>query len=449
MFLISLDFQNIIKKLDIYMKLINIKKMNKKFVLESFQAYLDIELNQLNEAKGPSEITPESVVGLVQKMLEKQKEKGKADIKLKKFASEKDPYAALKASPEFKSLGFKYSSAFAAPYLFDKLTDEQKNDLYKGISESLNRNGFKKIQEVEKLIEKKANITVPPVIYILGEENKISKTEENPGSRDKREFQLISEEDENGIFKDNEWDLKDSSFSSPEMKEKLVNPIKEIVSNFAAGKIEIEFIEIETSANRYRNTGISENLSWGELSSNRANTIALIFKAAVEEYQLTEEQKNVLQSKITLDYGGSNRDGTSGPNPVDPIPFGYYDENSKFIRNNGSYDKKRSTVVIDKIGNDGKPSGEIEIKTIEPDSDKSQYEKYKYVNIVIKASEPIIIPYETLPDEPINQNEEVKYIPLFKIPSKYESGSSIRIKPRRRRTGTRGKGTGKRICIEF
>ena len=419
--------------------------MNKKFVLESFQAYLDIELNQLNEAKGPSEITPESVVGLVQKILEKQKEKGKSDIKLKKFASEKDPYAALKASPEFKSLGFKYSSAFAAPYLFDKLTDEQKNDLYENISESLNRNGFKKIQEVEKLIEKKANITVPPVIYIVSKETKIPAP---PTEKEDEtvEYETIEEKDENGIFKDNEWELKDSSFSSPEMKSKLVDPIKEFVSSFASGNIKnIEYVVIQSSASRYRNTGISEGISWGELSFNRAKTIAGIFKAAVEEYGLTEEQRKLLQSKISIDYGGSNGDGTSGPNPVNPIPFGYYNEESKFIRDNGAYDKKRSTVVIDKIDAEGKPTGEIITKIIEPDADKSAYEKYKYVNIVIKAtineigSQPIFLPTE--------EGTEIEYKPGFKMPRKEsDEPPKRRPRPRRRIIGIPGKGQSRGMC---
>jgi len=430
------------------MKLTNIKKMSKKFVLESFQAYLDIELNQLNEAKGPSEITPESVVGLVQKMLAKQKEEGKTSMKFKKFAMQEDPYAAWKAaqgSEQSGEGGIKFSSAFSAPYLFDKLTEDQKNTLYEEISESLNNRGFKKIKEVEKLIAEKDTLISPPVIYVVTKETKIPaapvKVETEP-----EEYELVKEEDENGIFKDNEWELNDNSFNSPESKAKLVDPIKEFVSGFASGSIkDIEYIVIQSSANRYRNTGISENISWGELSFNRAKTIAGIFKAAADEYKLTDEQRKLLQSKISIDYGGSNGDGTSGPNPVNPIPFGYYSEAGKFIQNNGSYDKKRSTVVIDKLDAEGKPTGEITTKTIEPDADKASYEKYKYVNVVIKAKAGDIVPPEEWPES--GGTEKIEYKPGFKMPRKEGTGgTSKRNRPRRKIIGIPGKGQSKGVC---
>jgi hypothetical protein len=217
--------------------------MRKKFVLESFQAYLDIELNPLNEAKGTSEITPESAIGLVQKMLEKQKEQGKVNAKFKKFAVEKDPYSAWKATQDSNPLGegeLKFSSAFAAPYLFDKLTEEQKKDLYEEISESLNNKGFKSIKEVEKLIAEKANLSSPPVIYIVTKETKIPAPKPT-SEAEMIEYDILKEKDEHGIFKDNEWELKDTSFSSPETKAKLVDPIKEFVSKFASGGVkEIE-----------------------------------------------------------------------------------------------------------------------------------------------------------------------------------------------------------------
>ena len=429
------------------MKLINVKKMNKKFVLESFQAYLDIELNPLNEDK-PSrpEINPDSVIGLVDKMLAKQREQGKVNFNFKKFTTEADPYAAWKASQGSTPLeegGYKYAAAFAAPYLFDKLTDEQKKDLYEGISKNLNDSGYKSIAEVEKLIAGKANLISPPVIYITSKETKI------PGPLIKLEgtptvYQLIEEVDEHGIFKDNEWELKDTSFGSPETKAKLVDPIKEFVSDFASGRVNnIEYIVIQSSASRYRNTGISEGISWGELSFNRTKTIAAIFKAVADEYKLTDQQRTLLQSKIFVDYGGSNGDGTSGPNPINPIAFGYYNEEGKFIQNNGSYDKKRSTVVIDRIDSGGEPTGEIITKTIEPDKDKADYEKYKYVNVVIKASiiedidNPIYIPSE---------DETVEYNPGFKMPRKPGNPPKKKGSPRRRIIGTPGKGQAKGVC---
>jgi hypothetical protein len=425
--------------------------MINKFVLESFNSYLDLIAVQINESKGPSEITPESVVGLVQKMLAKQKEEGKTSIKFKKFAMQEDPYAAWKADQgdgQTEEGAIKFSSAFSAPYLFDKLTEEQKNTLYEEISESLNSRGFKKIKEVEKLIQEKNTLISPPVVYIVTSSTKTPGPLVKVREGEIEEYQILKEEDEHGIFKDNEWELKDSSFSSPETKAKLVDPIKEFVSNFAAGNVkDIEYIVIQSSANRYRNTGISENVSWGELSFNRAKTIAGIFKAAVDEYNLTEEQRKLLQSKISIDYGGSNGDGTSGPNPVNPIPFGYYSEAGKFIQNNGSYDKKRSTVVIDKLDAEGKPTGEITTKIIEPDADKAAYEKYKYVNVVIKAKISESIPAEEWQPTEIEKDE---YKPGFKMPRKEGTGGTSKKnrlnRPRRKILGKPGKGQSKGVC---
>lgn len=426
--------------------------MNRKFVFESFEAFVEFEERQINENKGDSEITPESVVGLVQKMLEKQKEMGKDHLRFKKFTSTKNPYDEWQNAGGFKQLKdnpLKIAGAFAAPYLFDELTDEQKENLYEAIAKNLNNKGFNKIKEVEERISKKKSLGNSPVIYIYASDAEI---EEDEPAVETIEYSLVEKVDENGIFKDNEWELKDESFTSPEMKSKLVDPIKEIVSDFASGAIkEIEYITIQSSASRYRNTGVSEGISWGELSYNRGETIAKIFRAAADEYALTDEQRKTLQNKITIDFGGSNGDGTSGPNPISPIAFGYYDENSKFIRENGDYDKKRSTLVIDTLDEKGKPTGEIIIDTIEPDSDKSAYDKYKYVNVVIKATKleesfsPQILPYST---------EDTEYNPDFKMPRKNPLKKNklfppIERKGKARGSGKIGKGSGRGKCPEL
>jgi hypothetical protein len=425
--------------------------MNRKFVLESFQAYLDLELNPINEDKGTSEITPQSIVGLVQKLLDKQEELSAKNIRFKKYTSQADPYAAWKAdqgeTPAQTGEGeLKFTSAFSAPYLFNKLTPEQKEDFYEEFSKTLNDYGYKKLKEVEKLISEKTTLITPPVVYVVTSKTKVPgplvPVEGKP-----EEYDLVKEEDEHGIFKDNEWELKDTSFNSPETKAKLVDPIKEFVSGFASGNIDnIEYIVIQASANRYRNTGIAENVSWGELSFNRAKTIAAIFKSAADEFNLTEEQRTLLQSKISIDYGGSNGDGTSGPNPMDPIAFGYYNEAGKFIQNNGSFDKKRSTVVIDKLDGEGNPTGEATTKTIEPDADKAAYEKYKYVNVTIKATIKDIIPTEEwIPTE----IENVEYKPGFKIPRKgvpSKGSGTGGNSPRRKIIGKPGKGPSRRGC---
>jgi hypothetical protein len=426
--------------------------MNKKFVLESFEAFIEFSGNSINEAQGGSEITPESVVGLVEKMLQKQKEMAKSHLRFKKFASSKDPYGDWKNSGGFEGLEgnpLNLAGAFAAPYLFDKLTDEQKKNLYIEVSKNLNNRGFNKIKEVEEKINKKESLGRSPVIYVFSSDVEIRNED---GEKENVEYSFIEKADENGIFKDNEWELKDSSFNSPEMKAKLVDPIKQFVSDFASGEItDIEYINIQSSANRYRNTGAAEGISWGELSYNRGVTIAKIFKTYSEEYGLSDKQWESLKNKIEINFGGANGDGTSGPNPIDPIAFGYYDKNSKFIRENGSYDKKRSTLVIDKLDEIGKPTGEIITNTIEPDSNKSDYNKYKYVNVTIKAT---ILTSNSV--TPLERVKDVKneYDPGFKMPKKDPEKKPKLIPPidgpgRSKGSGKPGRGQGRAKCPEL
>ena len=63
-----------------------------------------------------------------------------------------------------------------------------------------------------------------------------------------QEYEFLDETEENGIFKDNEWELKDSSFNSPETKAKLVDPIKEFVSRVSA--MEGREIVVNVAGNR-------------------------------------------------------------------------------------------------------------------------------------------------------------------------------------------------------
>jgi hypothetical protein len=130
---------------------------------------------------------------------------------------------------------------------------------------------------------------------------------------------------------------------------------------------------------------------------------------------------------------------------MDPIAFGYYSEAGKFIQNNGSFDKKRSTVVIDKLDVEGKPTGEITTKTIEPDADKSAYEKYKYVNVVIKAKVGDSVPQQK--NGNLNEgSEKIEYKPGFKMPRKEGTMILKRNRPRRKIIGIPGKGQSKGFC---
>ena len=258
--------------------------MIKKFVFESFQAYLDFaseNFTPLNEDKN-FDITLEEVKNLVKKILEKQKKFLLQSSKFKDYMGSENPYDEWlkdwKKGNEGKSFpteNQKSYGAFAAVYLWDKLSEGQKNDVYTSILIDLEDRGFDRISEIERIVEKRDTLLSRPYILIFPTESVeeiVTKKEEERIS-----FSLLRGEDEKKLFKDNEWKLEDDSFQTPEMKEKITSEIESVVRDFSSGKLKVESIKIESSCSRYRNTGPAEGLSWGELSYQRSLSISKIF----------------------------------------------------------------------------------------------------------------------------------------------------------------------------
>jgi len=227
------------------------------------------------------------------------------------------------------------------------------------------------------------------------------------------------------------------------------------MKKFASGEIsKIISLRIESSASRYRNTndtkgGKAENLSWGELAYNRAITILDLFSEAADTYNLSKEKREELKSKVLIDSKGENGDGTSGPNPPGPtIGFGYYDEKSKWVPNNGTFgsgktaDENRKLVVKSELGEGGKPTGKYKEVSIDPEATAADYAKFRYVNFIIEAE----ITIKT-PDKIIKfPGKETKYNPKVGFP-RTSSGDELPRKKRKRRIiGIPGTGTSPFSC---
>ena len=291
--------------------------MNNKFVLESFKLYLDMVSDQINEAKGDFEPTMDFVKDYVKRLLEKQKELGKETSSLKPFADQKDPYEAWlnkwksKKENEGKKFPSKgnatYYGGLAAPYLWEKLEESQKNQVYTTLLDKMKSSGFDKEKQLNNLIKDKEGIKPSPYISITPSFVEIS----TPGTQGKStDFEIVGLEsgEENKLFKDNRWGsgvdseggkVNPDAFNDPAVLEEIRKTINDFIKMYSTGEVkEIKSIKIQSSASRYRNTndngGKAEKISWGELSYGRALTIVELFKEAATANNLSDEKKKYL-----------------------------------------------------------------------------------------------------------------------------------------------------------
>jgi hypothetical protein len=226
------------------------KEMSKKFVLESFQAYLDFELNIMNEAKSDGETTEftpsrEFVIQFVEKLLEKQKDLG--NVFRPNFAKDKNPYESWLSKWKEKNPDKDFPTdkpvtdgAYAAPYLWEKLTEDQKNSVYDQLSSLMKGSGFMSEKEINDTIKEKTGIRTNPFISITPSSVKI----EEPGKERKtKDIEIVglSAEEENKLFKDNRWGSGDDSqggkvnpdaFNDPNVLEEIKKTINYFIKEY-------------------------------------------------------------------------------------------------------------------------------------------------------------------------------------------------------------------------
>ena len=453
--------------------------MANKFVLESFNSYLDMMAIQINEAKEDFEPTMDFVKDYVKRLLEKQKELGKETASFKPFANEADPYEAWlnkwtskkensgKKFPEKEGTAT-YYGALAAPYLWDKLEESQRKEVYETLQFRMKKSGFEKERELDNLIDKKKVVKQSPYISITPSFVEIITSGTKGKSTD---FEIVGLEsgEENKLFKDNRWGsgvdsaggkVNADAFNDPAVLEEIRKTINDFVKMYSTGEVnEIKSIKIQSSASRYRNTndngGKAEKISWGELSYGRAITIVELFKEAVEANNLSEEKKKYLQSKISIESKGSNGDGTSGPNTPTPLKFGYYDEKGNFVLDNGTFAKgkspedNRKTLVIAELGEGGKPTGKYTTAEEAPLAGPADYSQFKFVNFIINATKVEQKEKEDLIKPKVET--KVNYNPVVAFPKKSSSGGfSFKIKKIGKRSpGRPGSGSNPFQCPAF
>ena len=174
---------------------------------------------------------------------------------------------------------------------------------------------------------------------------------------------LIPQEIEGSVFKDNKWENKAESYTNPVVLEELkktFDALQDLIKlDIKSGGMLIKKIDILSSASRLRNTG-DENLSWLELGKKRSETLALAIGERSKSIEGADDKDlELIRKKISLDYFGSNGDGTSGPDPLPPYKRGYYKADGTFKdeQNGQLRGKKTLDVLIVRYDDSGKQQG--------------------------------------------------------------------------------------------
>jgi outer membrane protein OmpA-like peptidoglycan-associated protein len=174
-----------------------------------------------------------------------------------------------------------------------------------------------------------------------------------------------------------------STYFNPNSIKLNQSPEKEL-KNLLDKYVKINKITIRASSNTLRNTGEAENMTWLELSTKRAEEIKNII-LNIGYYDLGGCGVNKVQigdSLITINAGGVNGDGTSGPKS----PYEVNDQNIKTYQEKGIDEKYWKSNA-----------------TQEPLANLQDYAKFQYVIVEIDGY---------MVDEV--EQQYVDYVPVYK-----------------------------------
>lgn len=341
--------------------------------------------------------------------------------------------------------------------LYDKLPDEDKKKLLKVFQDKAIKNGIDADWINEKLedYEKDNKLPMNPKIWVTKKETPIPKPAEpekkEPTEKPIESIDIIPDEDKGSVFQNNMWGFEEENLSKIYTDPEKAKAIKKSIELYVKADYEekgerIKSILVSSSCSRYRNTEDAEDLSWAELGYKRAKTFTDLFLSTAKELGAGDDYIKKLQSKIKVDYLGTNGDGSSGPDPIGDVKKGYYvNENGKSIwkSKTGTDPLKvmvntveikpegpvigKSATAKDAIGLDGNPMKN------KPAS-KEDYDPFRFVEISIETlplddTEPTEKPVEPKTAEPEKTvTEKFSFIVILSKAKKRKPGSSISFK---------------------
>ena len=357
-----------------------------------------------------------------------RKDKGKDVMKMLEGLSEEDAKKRAQAAVKLIPNNALYiASGIKTPFIWGGLlSDEERNQTYSAFLTEAQKRGYDTLEGLQKVIadefkdqskEDRTRMVSPGVEAFM---NKTESTEVKPNQVTPKSFKtaIVKEDKQSEVFKPNMYGANgEADYMEGTFKE-MVDNLGAIFQRMLTGEISsIKAITVYTSADRYRNTGSAEKLSWGQLSFLRSQSMASIVVEMARKSGLAEDIVTKINQMIKLNFKGGNGDGTTGPNAPDPIKFGYYvEEGGKVIWKDG---KDRNIIQVVAVDNEGTPQGEPKDIKKSPDANKDEYNKYRYNNIEIEyiASEE----GGTDPEKGgiIEKVIDLKYPVKIKIPARY------------------------------
>jgi hypothetical protein len=282
----------------------------------------------------------------------------------------------------------------------------------------------------------------------------LDKTESQvlkPGAPIVKEFKtaIVEKDAEDEVFKPNMYGANGEADYMEGTYKKMIDNLGAIFQRLLTGEVSsIKSITIHTSADRYRNTGNAEKLSWGQLSYLRSTSMASLVVNMAAKSGLQDSVVSKLNSMIMLDFKGGNGDGTTGPNPPAPLKFGYYtSDGGKSAWKEG---KDRNMIDVLVVDNEGTPTGEPKQVKKSPESDKDAYNEFRYNNIEI-VYEAIEKGSTSEPTEVVEKVVDLAYPLKIRIPARYRS-KTIKIPLPYINIGAKfvaGKGSKPTACPDF
>jgi hypothetical protein len=311
-----------------------------------------------------------------------------------KVESMSEDEAKKLAEAGLKTYKEKLPVKFNTPLLWGMLSDADKGKVYDDFFKLAIKRGYNTEEGLYKVIQddfksrKKDDrpVMVSPGVTVFLTKEEV--TESAPGQVYKPEkTYILDQEKESEVFKPNKTGVNgEEDFLAGSFKQ-MVDNLGSIFQRYVAGEIDsIKKINIYTSADRYRNTGDAESLSWGQLAYARAISMSKVIEAMAIKAGVDDDLVVQLPKLTSIYSKGSNGDGTSGPNAPDPIKFGYYvkgGNNVKWV--DGTKRDEVMIVPIDEQGTPTKDSAEgIKPKIEATLSDVKQYNQFRFNNIEIE-----------------------------------------------------------------
>ena len=375
-----------------------------------------------------------------------------------KVAAMSDDEAMKLAEAGLKNYKEKLPYKYRTPLLWGMLSDGDKVKVYDDFFKLALKRGYDTKESLDNVIvknyesKKKAGSSalISPGVSVFLTKEEVTESAPAPVYKPEKTY-ILDQEKESEVFKPNKTGVNgEEDFLAGSFKQ-MVDNLGSIFQRYVAGEINsIKKINIYTSADRYRNTGDAESLSWGQLAYARAISMSKVIEAMATKAGVDDDLVVQLPKLTSIYSKGSNGDGTSGPNAPDPIKFGYYvkgGNNVKWV--DGTKRDEVMIVPIDEQGTPTKDSAEgIKPKIEAPLSDVKQYNQFRFNNIEIEFD---VMEISGTEEPPTSEKViSLAYPVKIAIPARYSKRKiSIPLPSFTKSYSTSGKGSKPGSCPTF